>query len=735
MDAAPEMSESPAPEEPPRDGSGQADPEPVPAQPSPEPPQPEPRDGNGATVLPPDGVPVSGDTERQDATDAREESFDHDDLASRQTRLDFPKVKRLRDAAGRDINYYFGQPQEKRTPGRISVTDLARISRVHVTTQSDGILRERLGDDPMIFMRGGIGTGRKASAIAVLDRLTGTSRNVSRVSVVEVASGLAGLAGQLESGRGHLLDASGEDWIDTITDAQLASTRQALGAAGFLIILVEADGTRSFPGAVVDHEIPDLAQVVVFHLAARFTEDGPLDTAGARALIDEACAIDTATDLWHKEITSAATSRPVDAVSLADAIWDWRERRSVSAAAKPMINDFRDQLRYRQAADLLRRGPGMDSPLRQSYAISAAVLDGLAVSEVVEGAGTLSTLLAEVEHPGSPGHREIFAQPLARWLRHVEMAAPSAEPGSRDGAVVRMPSRELSRIVIEIAWQNYDAARQPMLVWLTSLCRDHPNDRVRIRAAQALAVIGQHDYSLIKNRVLEMWSRSDRRIEHQAAAWLMEAMVAEGTVAEKVKDLLRRWSRSGDRRKRAVAVRAYGTSVARFCPDDAIRGVRFSAPDPWLGALPELALCEMYTLGLSREVTAELLLWMRGFPLMRERAGRSLMRIAAIRRLSSSESGPYDLLWRLACAPDEVELTLPAVAALWHLACTHENSRSYAWQMLGRWAESCSKHPELRNAFTQLADEFARAADSDALHARLAVYRRRWAEYLKGDLK
>jgi hypothetical protein len=41
----------------------------------------------------------------------------------------------------------------------------------------------------------------------------------------------------------------------------------------------------------------------------------------------------------------------------------------------------------------------------------------------------------------------------------------------------------------------------------------------------------------------------------------------------------------------------------------------------------------------------------------------------------------------------------------------------------------------LRNAFTQLADEFARAADSDALHARLAVYRRRWAEYLKGDLK
>jgi hypothetical protein len=267
-----------------------------------------------------------------------------------------------------------------------------------------------------------------------------------------------------------------------------------------------------------------------------------------------------------------------------------------------------------------------------------------------------------------------------------------------------------------------------------SLCQEHPNDRVRIRAVQALAVIAQHDYALIKDRVLEVWSTSRRPIEHQAAAWLLEAMVLEGTVAEKVRDLLRRWSRSGDERKRAVAVRAYGTAVARHEPSDAVRGVRFSAADPWLGALPELALREMYMLGLTREVTAELPLWMRGFPLMRERSGRALVRISRVRRIRDGESpGPYDLLWRLACAPDEVGIGMPEVAALWHMACRHERSRGAAWQMLGFWAQSCRDHPELRGTFTQLADEFEKTADTDELRTRLRIYRRRWTAYLEED--
>lgn len=693
-----------------------------------------PWDGHAAEFPAPVDDARTGTAERPDVTDAREESLDFDDRASRQLRLDMPRLGTARDVTGVINNYYLRQPQENRARGPVSITELVRAQRVHVTTPSDALLRQRLIEDLAIFLRGGSGTGRRDSATVILDAFTGRSRTTSMVTVLDASSGPAGLPDQLRPGRGHLIDASDEDWADNLTEAQLAAAREALGTSGFLVILVEADSSRSLPGTVVDHQIPDLAQVVVFHLAARLSEPGPVNTTGARALVDEACGANPAAASWHEEITGSATAGTAESALFAEAVLDWHGRRQIDPGASMDVAAFRDQRRYQQAASLLRRGGGTDSPLRQSYAISAAVLDGLPVSEVIEGAGKLSELLAEVEHPGEPGQREIFAQPLVRWLRHVELAAPAADRKNRTDTVVRMPSRELSRIVIEVAWRNYDAVRPPVLAWLKGMCEEHPDDRVRIRAVQALAFIARHDYAQVKGRVLGPWSASVRRIEHQAAAWLLEAMALDHPLAEKVRDLLRRWSRSGDPRKRAIAVRAYGTAVARDAPQDALRGVRFSAVDPRLGALPELALKEMYILGLTREVMAELRLWQRGFPAMRERSGRILVRLSRIQRTGEDGSrGAYDLLWRLAHAPDEVGVGIPEIAALWHMACRHPSSRSAAWQMLGRWAQSCREHMALRGTFLRLADEFEKAADNDELRSRLGVYRRRWVAYLEEE--
>jgi len=296
---------------------------------------------------------------------------------------------------------------------------------------------------------------------------------------------------------------------------------------------------------------------------------------------------------------------------------------------------------------------------------------------------------------------------------------------------VRMPSRELARLVIELAWRQYDAARPPILAWLKYLCEWHRDHRVRIRAVQALAYIAAHDYAHIKERVLDVWSARERPVEHLAASWLMEAMVLDGTSADKVLEVLRRWSRSPERSKRAVAVRAYGTSIASENSEDAIAGIRISAVLPDLGGLPEVSLLEMYLLGLTEEVTAELTLWMRGVPAMRERAGRVLVRISQVRRGEEDESPqPYHLLWALACEPDRIGASLRQIAELWDLACAHESSRSAAWQMIGRWAQDCREHPGLRGTFTELIDEFQKAASHDETRERLDVYRRWWNRYL-----
>jgi hypothetical protein len=85
----------------------------------------------------------------------------------------------------------------------------------------------------------------------------------------------------------------------------------------------------------------------------------------------------------------------------------------------------------------------------------------------------------------------------------------------------------------------------------------------------------------------------------------------------------------------------------------------------------------------------------------------------------------------MAHTPEETGASIAQIAALWHIACSHEISRGVAWGMLGDWAQSCRDYPELSGAFTRLADEFEKAAAGDNdFRDRLAVYRRRWNSYL-----
>jgi hypothetical protein len=724
---APESAQPEAPQaaEQERDRAAEANRAPPKAPPS------SPWDGQAAKVPHPD-KDRPADTGESKATDDREESLENEDRQTSNLRFDFAAGGTFRDV-GEIHHHYASERRERRSLGRIPVDDLERMKIVHVSSSSDEVLAGLARDRRVVFYKGAPSTGRSHSVTATLDRLTQYSRDTSKVTVLDNASEIEDLVGQLEPGYGHLVDCTEAPGAETISNAQLNRAHQRLDQTGFLVILAGVDAAV-LAELTVDHVPPELGAVAEFHLAARLLEAPPpmagtLEQARtqAKALITEARAADQDTRQWLEDLTGAATATPREAVLFAEAIWDWTRRRQNDPGARPRVNEFRGRHRYELAAGLLRRRDGADSLLRQSYALSAAVLDGLALNEVIDGAGQLSTRLAEVEHPGEPGQREIFAQPLARWLRHVEMATSKSNSTDRGGVVVRMPSRELARIVIELAWREYDAARVPVLDWLMALCVEHRDDRVRIRAAQALAFIAAHDYALIKERVLNKWSSRDSRpIEQLAASWLLEAIVLDETSVDKVKELLRWWSRSPERNKRGVAVRSYGTAIATKVPEDAIQGIRISAVIPDLGALPELALLEIYRLRLTKEVITELTLWMQGFPTMREKAGRVLVRISQLGRIAAGKSdGPFDLLWLLAHEPDKVGVPTAQVAELWLVACSYPNSRNFAWRMLGEWAKNCRRYPDLSDAFDQLIDDFDKAADDD-LRERLRLYRRWW---------
>ena len=165
--------------------------------------------------------------------------------------------------------------------------------------------------------------------------------------------------------------------------------------------------------------------MAAFHLAVQLlSQDSPLDRerltrarAQARAVIAEACQADgrpgTRRGSHPRQHGQAA-----EAVLFAGVIGDWHRRRTLDPEAVPRVAESRGRHRYEQAAGLLRRNDIADSPLRQSFALSAAVLDGLALSEVIEGAAKLAALLAEVEHPGEPGQR---GSSRSRWFAGYAM--------------------------------------------------------------------------------------------------------------------------------------------------------------------------------------------------------------------------------------------------------------------------------------------------------------------------
>jgi hypothetical protein len=676
---------------------------------------------------------ADGNTTEQQTTTAREEALNYESHAS-EIRIDFATGGTYRDVAGVINNHYYTSGTLRGTSvGRVRVTKLEQVLAAHVETPSDEGLRSRLQAQHVVILLGAAGTGRGESALVALDELTGQSREVSRVVMLDAAGGLRAALGQFQPEHGHVLDASEAAWADTISEAQINQAREVLGDHGFLVIVADSDNMQ-IPGHVVEHAHPDLEQVAAFQLAVRLVggeSPDPRTLADARgrahAIIAEARA-DAGTRQWHEEITGPTIVSPSEAVMFADAIWDWHGSKTGDSSAIPRVEKFRFRRYYDEARTQLRHRGGMSSPVSQAYMISAAVLDGLALNEVVEGATELSRRFAQVES----SNREIFVQPLARWIRPAEIEVL----GIGKGTVVRMPSRGLARSIVEAAWREYDCVRAPMLDWLLALCEEHPDELVRVRAVQTLAYIATDDYKVIEKKVLERWAESRSPERHVTASWLLEAIVRDGASSKSVLRLLRNWSRESDYKKRAIALRAYGTSIAQEASGDAIAAVRFSADMNQFSYLPELALREMYRLGMVTEVMAELTSWPRSLPAARRRASRALVRIAYIRgNLQDGSEGSYHLLWLLSHDPDQVGASLTQITRLWQSACLDEQSAKDAWRVLCDWASSCAGDAEMSRTFITLADEFEKTAQDAKLRSRIGMYRRWWDRHLTEETR
>ena len=328
---------------------------------------------------------------------------------------------------------------------------------------------------------------------------------------------------------------------------------------------------------------------------------------------------------------------------------------------------------------------------QRAYLVASAVLDGTSVGTVVREASRLADLV-EADGEIRDGDRcERFTGKMRDWSEGCVELGDTAEG---TGRTVRVVHQRLVPRILEEVWQEHVGMRDAMLAWLKQLAV-HPEVRVRVKGAQAVAKLATYDFDVIRREILAPWAGNGGFRPRQAVAWALEAFaLAEGgRFAPRVRGLVREWVRGGNVRLEAAGVAAYGTFLGTEYPGEALRSMREVAAGRLAGtggrgrvdrAERELAnivrnaILEMFVAGAQDQVVAELTEWTR-MPMWRLRRCSAQCLVGLAKKESNQPGWP--LLMELADGSGRFRADL---GVLWCNALATENDPAAAWAALHR---------------------------------------------------
>lgn len=615
-------------------------------------------------------------------------------------------------AAGGDYyeQHFYAGTRRTAGPGAVSTDDLKALCDVYVTTVADSELRKRLVARRLVVLNGRRDSGRHATALFALDQMTGRDRAAARVAVLPSPTSLADLPDdQLVEGRGHLVDMSGRHEPGRDQEATIGRLRKRLGDAEAYLVVLSDDPSPS--RALLDqthrHEAPNLRDVLLAHLPAYVSGSAPVDAARLLADAEK-----------HPRVSEllGVMRTPEEAVELASVIGAWTGAREADPAAEPDVRSSRYTWLRRHAQRLLRDVERDHTPLHQAFALAAGVLDGAPLAQVTEVAEDLANRLGAVERPGVvAGGRPVFTDPLTERLTYAEVG------GSGRGPVVRLHDPALTGVLLDVVWNEYDAARRCVLDWLKALC-DSPEPVRQARGALAIARLAAFDFRQIKRDVLDPWSGQQRKRPLQVSAWILEALYLSGDDRGQVRRLVHKWARAGRWQRRAVAVRALGTLVGAEQPEDALEAIADASEKDVTHTRSyarnvENALVELYDLGQREPVLEALHKWLDR-PALYERTAATFVRLC---RKTTPEKAP-ELLDAMADA--RAPLSIEQFSDLWRHTLSSPVSGERAWYWLRAWLDYAYHHPDaVREIFDLLLMEITK---DPVLRVRLDRHRRFW---------
>ncbi|MFE9171067.1 hypothetical protein ACFYNZ_16325 [Streptomyces kebangsaanensis] len=572
----------------------------------------------------------------------------------------------------------------------------AVVTAIHVEVPGQDEMKRSLTQHHVIALYGEEGTGRRATATAVLMQCSRPHYAVSALyrEDADVLQGVCERADQLlENGHGYLVEADARP----VTAQTLDRLAQLAARAGAYLVITGLPS--SFPGAagdvhVFEHQGPAAMEVLEAHLRALATrhrhrcrrgeEDGgqPCDAAGVDRFIRRMTG-----DEQLKSTLGLARS-VTGVVQLARVLAE--NIHTADEDLGDVIGRWRDWLRL-LAREMLgldaRREEDGPDPYHQAFRIAYSLFNGHPLSDVVEAGDLLSRIMLPhfgiseadlVHHMAEQNINRLVPQEM----RASEATATDARNASRRALLVH---EQLLHTMLESTWDAYSRLRLPLLDWLDLLVggRGPGRERVRVRVAQIVGLLMGHEFDFVYRERVGPWARSDSGVRRGCAALALEMAAAKGGAADRVASRVQDWARSPGVALQDSAARAYGTSIG-------LRDVPATLTELGrLGRKPELATSSsvafstawLFLAGRVDEVTAELDHWATARDeYLPRHAVRTML---ALGRYTVGVDRPgRPALAELALTSDK---NAELLVTLMNHALTTRDTSTRAWNLLARW--------------------------------------------------
>lgn len=465
--------------------------------------------------------------------------------------------------------------------GPVPPETLVHLGQVYCETAGYQRMKERLRDHRVLVLCGEPGSGRKATALALLDELTG-----GKVFRLDPRHGVDEMTEEvLQEGGGHLLEllaedvrAEGEPRHSRSGPGDRAAARRPAtrlselhldrfgdllrGRNAFGVVLVENGelADRLLRGRYGTYCAPPPADEVLHrHLRLQLRAEPGEALGAARALARRA---DVVTALGLEEL------RPREAARLADHLArHWRgevtDDQLLSDCATFVTSQAREWFAGADRPGTLPEAlPVLNAG---AFRVAVAVFDGSAYSLAAEAAELLAWELAVTLDPEHAPGRRLFGthaehRPvLARAV--LEDGELDLGPATVPIRAVRFQGEALAGAVLGEVWHGYHNVRGPVARWLRALC-DDVRPEVWVRASIAAGVLCSWDWIHGFRELVVPLAVTDEPVARMAAATALAESARDPRIRPAVADVLKNWAVSGEDALVGTALLAHGYVLA-----------------------------------------------------------------------------------------------------------------------------------------------------------------------------